>query len=79
METSVRNELHKIIDEASELKLLEIYDWINNGMPGSIQYTPGEIKMFYDRLEEHEQGKSKSYTIEESFAIVRNNKQGNDL
>ena len=60
METSVREELHKIIDEANDVRLNEIYDWLHEGMPEAIQYTPGEIQMFYNRLSEHENGKNKS-------------------
>ncbi len=71
---SVREELHKMIDEASDVRLQEIYDWLHEGMPDAIDYTSGEIQMFYNRLREHEEGKSKSYAIEESFRIARNSK-----
>jgi hypothetical protein len=74
METKVREELHKIIDEASDIRVKEIYDWLNEGIPEGIKYTPGELNMFYTRLAEHEEGKSKQYAAEESFSLVRNNK-----
>ncbi len=71
MDTSVRSELHKIIDEVNEDRLLEIYDWINNGMPETVRYSSDEIKEFYSPPAEHEEGPSESLSVEETFAIVK--------
>lgn len=75
METSVKEQLHRLIDEADEDRLNEIYDWLHEGVPEAIQYSPAEIKMFYDRLSLHESGESESHTVEESFAFIRANKR----
>lgn len=72
MSVSVREELHKIIDEADDIQLNEIYDWLHEGVPEAIQYTQNEIDGFYNRLSDHEEGNSKSYTLGEFFDLVRN-------
>ena len=33
MEPSVKTALHQIIDEASDERLQQIYDWIKEGLP----------------------------------------------
>jgi hypothetical protein len=71
METSVRSELHKMIDDASDDRIQEIYDWINNGIGETTRYSADEIKEFYNLLVEHEEGLGESYTVEEIFPIAK--------
>lgn len=63
-----------MIDEADDIRLNEIYDWLHDGTPDSIQYSPAEIETFYNRLSGHQEGKSKSFTVEGSFNLIRNKK-----
>jgi len=66
MKNSFREELHKIIDEASDDKVQEIYNWVNGDTTETVRYSPSEIKEFYGLLEQHEKGETKSYTVEET-------------
>ena len=74
MKNSFREQLHKIIDEASDDKVQEIYNCVNNEMADSVRYSAAEIKEFNNLLELHEKGITKSYTVEETLAIVRSRK-----
>ena len=75
MGLSVREELHKMIDEADDAQLDEMYNLLNDeGEPYS-RYSPEDIAMFYSRLEDLKAGRSKSYTVEEAFEIARNYKK----
>jgi len=74
MEPSVKTALHQIIDEASDEKLQEIYDWIKEDLPKRYSYTDEDIKLFYDRLELHERDMSQSYSVQEAHELIRKHK-----
>ncbi len=71
MEMSVKETLHKIIDSATEEQLYDIYNWINEGMPGKHAYSEEDLNRFYTRLTAHENGTSKSYSIAEAVSMIR--------
>jgi len=75
MGLSVREELHKMIDEADDERLDEIYGLLNDDGTNYSKYSDEDLEMFYSRLEEHEAGGGKNYTIEEVFNMVRNKKK----
>jgi hypothetical protein len=79
MQMSVRTELHKIIDEASDDTVSDIYEWLNFHSPKTTRYSPEEIKEFYSLLDQYEKGLTKSYTVEETFAIARGQMKLDDL
>lgn len=75
MGLSVREELHKMIDEADDNRLDEMYGLLNDEGSAYGRYTPEDIAMFYRRVEEHEAGGGKNYSVEEVFDMIRNKKK----
>ncbi len=71
MDISVKEALHKIIDEAPDSELQEIYNWINEGMPKTYQYAADEIDKFYRRLELHEENPGASCSVKEAHELIR--------
>jgi hypothetical protein len=72
MNTSLKEKLHKIIDEASEQDLDAIYAWISADRNEEQFYTVQEIQAFYGRLSSHQNGTSKSYSVTEAHNKIRN-------
>jgi hypothetical protein len=64
---------------ADDKKLQAIYTILEDEIEGDYFYTQDEIKMFYDRRQKHLNGESKSYTVEETLNLVRQNRQLNGL
>ena len=67
----LRNKLHQYIDAADEHKLQAIYTILENDIEQEAIYTAEVIELFYERRQNHLQGKSKSYTAEESVNQIR--------
>ena len=76
---SIKQRLHHYIDVADDKKLQAIYTILEDEIEGDYFYTQDEIKMFYDRRQKHLNGESKSYTVEETLNLVRQNRQLNGL
>jgi hypothetical protein len=76
--STIKDKLHHYIDTADEKKLLAIYTILEDEIEGEYFYTQDEIKMFYDRRQQHLNGASKSYSVNEAHNLVRQNRK-NDL
>ena len=70
---SLRDKLHQYIDVADEQKLQAIYTLLEDEISWS--YTTEEIGMFHQRRQNHLNGTSKSYTVEESLNATRQQKK----
>ena len=78
METAtLREKLHEYIDTADEQHLSAIYILVEDNIPLSDdeKYDEATLDMFYKRREDHLNGVSKSYTVEESMEIIRQHKK----
>jgi hypothetical protein len=62
---SLRDKLHQYIDVADEQKLQAIYVLLENEIDW--HYTSADIAMLHQRRENHINGNSKSYGVEESI------------
>ena len=72
---SLKQKLHHYIDFADEKKLQAIYTILEDEIEGDYFYSQEEIKEFYDRRQKHLNGESKSYTVEETLNLVRQNRK----
>ncbi|HVU57806.1 MAG TPA: hypothetical protein VHD83_22245 [Puia sp.] len=73
--SSLKQKLHHYIDIADEKKLQAIYTILEDEIEGDYFYSQEEIKEFYDRRQKHLNGESKSYTVEETINLVRQNRK----
>ena len=73
--TSLRDRLHEYIDKADERKLSAIYVLIEDELDEEPVYTKETISMIHERRNSHLNGKSKSYTPQESFELIRGSKK----
>jgi len=74
--TALRERLHEYIDNADERHLAAIYTLVEDQIQ-PVQadiYDEQTMAMLYQRREDHRNGHSKSYTVEEAFEIVRSRK-----
>jgi len=75
----IKNKLHHYIDKADDKKLQAIYAILEDGIEGEYFYTLEELKMFYEGLQMHLDGTSKSYTVDEVFNLIRQNRKPHGL
>ena len=61
---SLKQKLHHYIDVADERKLQAIYTLLEEEIESESSYTQEEIKMFYERRQQHLDGESKNYTVQ---------------
>ena len=77
MEVEVlRERLHEYINAADEQHLSAIYILVEDNIPADNEiYDEAIMNMLYQRREDHRNGTSKSYSVEEAMNIVRNHKK----
>ena len=66
----LRQKLHQYIDSLDEVSLDEVYKIIGEE-DIAWQYSPEDIKMFYQRRSSYLNGESKNYTMDESINSIR--------
>ena len=66
----LREKLHQYIDKLDDTRLDEVYKIIEEE-DIAWQYSPDDIKMFYERRSSYLNGEGKNYTIEESINSIR--------
>jgi hypothetical protein len=73
----LRERLHEYINIADEQHLTAIYVLVEDNIPetGSEKYDQATLDMFYRIRENHLNGTSKSYTVEESMNMIRQHKK----
>jgi hypothetical protein len=71
----LRNRLHEYIERADERHLTAIYVLVD-GQEGDVshKYDASTIEMLHSRRDAHLAGETRSYTIEESLALIRGHK-----
>jgi len=76
MNTSViKGRLHEYIEQADNKHLEAIYVLLEKEIAPPHQYDAATLEMFYQRVDNDLKGLSKSYTVEEAIASVRNTKR----
>jgi hypothetical protein len=72
---TLREKLHEYIDNSDEQQLSVMYLLVKEdiSLAGNI-YDEATMTMFYQRREDHRNGLSKSYTMEETFELARKSK-----
>ena len=68
--TLIKEKLHHYIDVANDEKLQAIYVLLENEIDW--HYTSTDIEELVQRRQRHLNGESKSYTVEESLSLLRN-------
>lgn len=71
----IKQKLHQYIDNAEEKKLRAIYTILEEEIEGEQTYSEEDLTTFYARRQNHLNGASKSYSIEEAHDIIRRNKK----
>jgi len=72
---ALKGRLHEYIDRADNKHLEAMYVLLEKDMEPAHKYDDATLEMFYQRRENHLNGKSKSYTAEEVFDFIRNTKK----
>ena len=75
----IKQRLHQYIDTADENKLEAIYTILENEIEGEFIYNAEDIKILDELAQEHLDGTSKSYTVEEAHDIIRQNRKSHGL
>lgn len=70
---TLRNRLHDYINNAQENKLQAIYTLVQEDIE-HYDFSEEDIKVLNERRERHIKGESKSYTVAESIAKIKENK-----
>ena len=74
---ALREKLHEYINVADEQHLTAIYVLVGDkaSLESGNKYDEATMNMIYERRENHRNGISKSYTVEESMEMIRNYKK----
>jgi len=70
----IKERLHEYIETADSTHLTAIYVLLEKELSAPVSYDADTLTMLYNRVEADLAKRSKSYTIEEAFAIVRSKK-----
>lgn len=73
--SEIKKKLHHYIDTADDKKLQAIYTILEDEIEGEYFYSPEEIKMFYERRQQHLDGTDNSFTVDEAHDIIRQNRK----
>jgi len=73
--SEIKQKLHHYIDTAEDKKLQAIYTMLEGEIEAIQFYSQEELKTFYERRQNHLDGTSKSYTIDEVNDSIRSNNQ----
>ena len=73
----LREKLHEYINIADEKHLSAIYLLVEENIPTNEAdiFDEETMNMIYQRVENHKNGTSKSYTVEESFILISQHKK----
>jgi hypothetical protein len=66
--SAIREQLHKLIDEANDNQLETVLEVLQ---PSS-RYTDEELNSFYNRIQLFEESGSQGYSVKESHELIRN-------
>jgi hypothetical protein len=69
----IKGRLHEYIERADDKHLEAIYILLEKEITTSHQYDQASLDMLYSRRDNHIEGKSKSYTVNEAFDSIRAN------
>ena len=69
--SEIRSHIHQLIDDASDTQLDAMLQLLESSSINK-KYTKEEIDSFYERILLFEANPRKSYSVEESHAIIRN-------
>lgn len=69
----LKKKLHQYIDVASASKLKAIYTLIEDDL--QVKFSIDDMQEFNKRRSNHLLGKTKSFTVDESFEFIRNSKK----
>lgn len=67
---TIREKLHVYIDEAPSDKIEALFVLLKEEI--GMQYDQHLITELYSRRQRHQENQSKSYTVEESLKVIRN-------
>jgi len=73
----IREKLHEYINTADDQHISEMYIFMEGNMQqhNDSIYDEATMNMLYQRMENHNKGISKSYSVEESFNIIRQHRR----
>ncbi len=66
---TIRQQIHKLIDEANDNQLDVVLEVLT---PSSSRYTQEELNSFYQRSQLFEESGNNGYSVEESHELIRN-------
>jgi len=68
---AIRQQLHQFIDITDDKKIEALYTLLKNDIDLHYSYTEDDLNMLHERAEKYLKGETKTYTIEESHNMIR--------
>ncbi len=68
---AIRQQLHQYIDAADDKKVQALYTLLKSDMEHDYAYTAEDMNMLHQRAEKYLKGETKTYTVEESHKMIR--------
>ena len=76
---AIRQQLHQYIDYSDDKKVEALYTLLQSDLEPAYDYTTEEMDMLHERAEKYLRGESKTYTVEESHKMIREQRRKNGL
>ena len=68
---AIRQQLHQYIDVPDDKKIEALYTLLQSDIAPQYAYSADEINMLHERAEKYLKGETKTYTVEESHNMIR--------
>jgi hypothetical protein len=76
---ALRTKLHDYIDATDDARIEALYTLLRSDMQSGYEYSDEELNMLHERAEKYLGGATKTYTVEESLNLIRQQKKNNEL
>ena len=68
---AIRQQLHQFIDITDDKKIEALYTLLQNDIDPKYSYTADDLDILHERAEKYLKGETKTYTIDESHKMIR--------
>ena len=68
---AIRQQLHQFIDITDDKKIEALYTLLKNDIDPQYSFTEDELNVLHERAEKYLKGETKTYTVEESHNMIR--------
>ncbi len=78
-QAALRSKLHEFIDSSDDEKIEALYILLSGNVSSGYSYSETELNMLHERADKYLSGSTKTYSVEESLKLIRQQHLRDDL